>query len=387
MLSPTSASRTVCLALAGEGPPATTPDRRLAKAKLATASRADKNRALLPDLFSEPEAEPLAKPSTIGEMIKMIEGDLSLPQKRRRDWKSGLTTLLRVTETSTNLPATAATLRELVCKMEQSPGGLTSESAEEPALLHQGGRSLLRRDPRSSDAIGLERRPVCLEGSSAGLELPTRVADLYRHYLDDHRPLLIAEGDTSDWLWPGQKTGTHKTSVTLSEQLVDRVKSDLGLAVNMHLYRHLAASVLPSGTPWRLRDDATPARPQVDPDDDQLLHRDRPADDLAQLQCGSRRTSHQAGATAMTGKTLAFMQWPAADRAAWERLFVDGGLFGATGRGCGWSPATVGKLRYSHGRWLAYLATEYPEALAWPQHERLSRELVGAWLTALALEG
>ena len=25
----------------------------------------------------------------------------------------------------------------------------------------------------------------------------------------------------------------------------------------------------------------------------------------------------------MTGKTLAFMQWPAADRAAWERLFVD----------------------------------------------------------------
>ena len=89
----------------------------------------------------------------------------------------------------------------------------------------------------------------------------------------------------------------------------------------------------------------------------------------------------------MTGKTLAFMQWPAADRAAWERLFVDGGLFGATGRGCGWSPATVGKLRYSHGRWLAYLATEHPEALAWPQHERLSRELVGAWLTALASRG
>ena len=89
----------------------------------------------------------------------------------------------------------------------------------------------------------------------------------------------------------------------------------------------------------------------------------------------------------MTGKTLAFMQWPAADRAAWERLFVDEGLFGATGRGCGWSPATVGKLRYSHGRWLAHLATEHSEALAWPQHERLSRELVGAWLTALALRG
>ena len=29
--------------------------------------------------------------------------------------------------------------------------------------------------------------------------------------------------------------------MTLSEQLIDRVKSDLGLAVNMHLYRHLAA--------------------------------------------------------------------------------------------------------------------------------------------------
>ena len=72
-------------------------------------------------------------------------------------------------------------------------------------------------------------------------ELPARVAELYRRYLDDYRPLLIAEGDISDWLWPGQKTGTHKTSVALSEQLIDRVKSDLGLAVNMHLYRHLAA--------------------------------------------------------------------------------------------------------------------------------------------------
>ena len=39
----------------------------------------------------------------------------------------------------------------------------------------------------------------------------------------------------------GAKPGIHKTSVTLSEQLIGRVRSDLGLAVNLHLYRHLAA--------------------------------------------------------------------------------------------------------------------------------------------------
>ena len=113
--------------LAGEGPPAPTPRRRPAKAKLAAASRADKSRALENFRgFARPvqrtRSRAPAKPSTIGEMIKMIEGDLSLPQKRRRNWKCRpAKTLLRVTETSTNLPATAETLRELVGKMEQSP--------------------------------------------------------------------------------------------------------------------------------------------------------------------------------------------------------------------------------------------------------------------------
>lgn len=89
----------------------------------------------------------------------------------------------------------------------------------------------------------------------------------------------------------------------------------------------------------------------------------------------------------MTAKTLSFMSWPPADRAAWDRLFVDGGLFQATGRGCGWSPATVDKFRYSHARWLAYLEAEYPTALELPPHDRLSRELVGDCLNALASQG
>lgn len=76
---------------------------------------------------------------------------------------------------------------------------------------------------------------------SLEFELPSRVADLYRRYTESMRPLLLAKGDASDWLWPGTKSGTHRTSVSLSGQLIDRVRSDLGLAVNMHLYRHLAA--------------------------------------------------------------------------------------------------------------------------------------------------
>lgn len=72
-------------------------------------------------------------------------------------------------------------------------------------------------------------------------ELPLRVAKLYRRYIETMRPLLLVEGDASDWLWPGAKPDTHKTNMTLSDQLIRRVRSDLGLAVNLHLYRHLAA--------------------------------------------------------------------------------------------------------------------------------------------------
>lgn len=72
-------------------------------------------------------------------------------------------------------------------------------------------------------------------------ELPTRVAKLYRRYCETMRPFLLAADDTSDWLWPGTRPGTHKTQMSLTDQLNGRVRSDLGLAINLHLYRHLAA--------------------------------------------------------------------------------------------------------------------------------------------------
>lgn len=116
-------------------PATTTPRPRQAKPKLASSTRVIKRRAAkpsenMPDLFSQPEREAAAKPSTIGQMIKMVDGELSLSPTRRRDWKSGLTTLLRVTDASENLPATGATLRDLVRQMEEAPGGLDRRRRE-----------------------------------------------------------------------------------------------------------------------------------------------------------------------------------------------------------------------------------------------------------------
>jgi integrase len=55
------------------------------------------------------------------------------------------------------------------------------------------------------------------------------------------RPLLLIGDDASNWLWPGARSGSHKSNAALSDQITRRVRSDLGLAVNPHLYRHLAA--------------------------------------------------------------------------------------------------------------------------------------------------
>jgi hypothetical protein len=84
---------------------------------------------------------------------------------------------------------------------------------------------------------------------------------------------------------------------------------------------------------------------------------------------------------------LAFEHWPAVDRAAWDRLFVDGGLFETSGRGRGWAAATVRKLRYSPRRWLGFLSVTQPDALLRDPHGRFSGELISECLIALASEG
>ncbi len=69
--------------------------------------------------------------------------------------------------------------------------------------------------------------------------LSPQTADLLELYRKQYRPLLLA-GPEEGWLFPGAKHG-YKTQVGLGEQLCKAVQKHVGLTVNPHLYRHIAA--------------------------------------------------------------------------------------------------------------------------------------------------
>ena len=72
------------------------------------------------------------------------------------------------------------------------------------------------------------------------MELPQEVADLIAWYCRDFRDLLI-EAPTAA-LFPGE-TGGPKSPDTLGRQIGERVAQHLGLKVNPHLFRHIAAKI------------------------------------------------------------------------------------------------------------------------------------------------
>ena len=72
------------------------------------------------------------------------------------------------------------------------------------------------------------------------LELPGEVADLIAWYCMDYRDLLVAVPTTA--LFPGEQGGPKKPS-TLGVQITKRVQAYLGLPVNPHLFRHIAAKL------------------------------------------------------------------------------------------------------------------------------------------------
>jgi integrase len=72
------------------------------------------------------------------------------------------------------------------------------------------------------------------------LELPGEVADLIAWYCMDYRDLLVAVPTTA--LFPGEQGGPKKPS-TLGVQITKRLQAYLGLPVNPHLFRHIAAKL------------------------------------------------------------------------------------------------------------------------------------------------
>lgn len=72
------------------------------------------------------------------------------------------------------------------------------------------------------------------------LELPGEVADLIAWYCMDYRDLLLKVPTTA--LFPGEQGGPKKPS-TLGVQIAKRVETYLGVPVNPHLFRHIAAKL------------------------------------------------------------------------------------------------------------------------------------------------
>lgn len=78
-------------------------------------------------------------------------------------------------------------------------------------------------------------------GEYLDFDLPEPLAHQLKEYRDIYRPRLIS-GQDHGWLFPGAGSSTtHKHKVTLSEQLCGAVANHVGIVMNMHLYRHIAA--------------------------------------------------------------------------------------------------------------------------------------------------
>jgi integrase len=74
------------------------------------------------------------------------------------------------------------------------------------------------------------------------MELPKEVADLIAWYCLEHRDLLIPPDAPTTALFPGEG-GKPKKPGTLGVQIGQRVERRLGIAVNAHLFRHIAAKL------------------------------------------------------------------------------------------------------------------------------------------------
>jgi integrase len=71
--------------------------------------------------------------------------------------------------------------------------------------------------------------------------LPQQLADLIELYSSAYRPVLEPD-HASTWMFPG-RTGCHKSRERLALQISETIKKQLGLLVNVHLFRAISAKV------------------------------------------------------------------------------------------------------------------------------------------------
>ena len=77
---------------------------------------------------------------------------------------------------------------------------------------------------------------------------------------------------------------------------------------------------------------------------------------------------------------LKLEDWPAADRAAWDLLFVEGDLFDGPCPARTWSEGTRRKRCQGYGQWLSFVSRTEPEMLDTNPSDRITQSRVGDYL-------
>ena len=102
------------------------------------------------------------------------------------------------------------------------------------------GVHLVRR-PGDTMTCAIEPDEV-KNGSALNATLSGPVVDLIARYIDIYRPLLVTV--PSDFLFPGQTPGHPKSDPGMRKQLQDAIADHVGIELNPHGFRHLAAYMI-----------------------------------------------------------------------------------------------------------------------------------------------
>ncbi len=88
----------------------------------------------------------------------------------------------------------------------------------------------------------------------------------------------------------------------------------------------------------------------------------------------------------MIGKVLRAALWPQADRTAWNAAFDEGDIFDGRGPAAHWSAGSRRSVASGYGRWIGYLTSMEPGALALPPADRVTRGRLRCYLDHLSAE-
>lgn len=84
-----------------------------------------------------------------------------------------------------------------------------------------------------------------------------------------------------------------------------------------------------------------------------------------------------------SARSIPLAEWPAADRAAWDRATSPGTALGDAGRGASWAAETVERYRQSYGNWLNFLRMTRALGVSEAPEERVTPERLQGFVDSL----